>query len=42
MPGVRDLAVLEQLAREMGGPISVFGGAGGPTLAELARSASRA
>ena len=37
MPGVRDLAELEQLVREMGGPISVFGGAGGPTLAELAR-----
>ena len=37
VPGVRDLAVLEELAREMGGPVSVLGGAGGPTLAELAR-----
>ena len=37
VPGVGDLAVLEELAREMGGPVSVIGGAGGPTLAELAR-----
>ena len=37
VPGVGDLAVIEQLAREMGGMISVFVGAGGPTLAELAR-----
>ena len=37
VPGARDLAVIEQLAREMGGMISVFVGAGGPTLAELAR-----
>jgi 2-methylisocitrate lyase-like PEP mutase family enzyme len=36
VPGVRDLAVLEELAREMGGPVSVLGGAGGPKLAELA------
>ena len=37
VPGVRDLDTLEALAREMGGPVSVLGGAGGPTLAELAR-----
>ena len=36
VPGLRDLAVLETLVEEMGGPISVLGGAGGPTLAELA------
>jgi 2-methylisocitrate lyase-like PEP mutase family enzyme len=37
VPGVRDLPTLEELAKEMGGPVSVLGGAGGPTLAELAR-----
>jgi 2-methylisocitrate lyase-like PEP mutase family enzyme len=36
VPGLRDLAVLETLVKEMGGPISVLGGAGGPTPAELA------
>ena len=41
VPGVRDLDTLETLAREMGGPISVLGGAGGPTLAELARIGRR-
>jgi 2-methylisocitrate lyase-like PEP mutase family enzyme len=37
VPGVRDVTILEALVREMGGPISVLGGAGGPALAELAR-----
>jgi 2-methylisocitrate lyase-like PEP mutase family enzyme len=37
VPGVRDVTVLDALVREMGGPISVLAGAGGPTLAELAR-----
>jgi 2-methylisocitrate lyase-like PEP mutase family enzyme len=36
VPFVRDLATIETLAKEMGGPISVIGGAGGPTLAQLA------
>jgi 2-methylisocitrate lyase-like PEP mutase family enzyme len=36
VPFVRDLAVIETLAKEMGGPISVIGGAGGPTLAQYA------
>ena len=37
VPGVSDLATLEQLVIKVRGPISVFGGAGGPTLDELAR-----
>jgi 2-methylisocitrate lyase-like PEP mutase family enzyme len=37
VPGLWDLATLERLVDEMGGPVSVFGGAGGPTLAELAK-----
>ena len=37
IPGVRDLATLEQLVIRVRGPISVFAGAGSPTLAELAR-----
>lgn len=37
MPGVSDIALLEQLVIKVRGPISVFGGAGGPTLDELAR-----
>jgi len=37
VPGVRDVPTLEALAAGMGGPISVFGSAGGPTLAEYAR-----
>jgi 2-methylisocitrate lyase-like PEP mutase family enzyme len=37
VPGVRDVPTLEALAKEMGGPISVLGGANGPPLAELAR-----
>jgi 2-methylisocitrate lyase-like PEP mutase family enzyme len=37
VPGVRDVTVLEALARDMGGPISVLAGAGGPPLVELAR-----
>jgi len=37
VPGVRDLDTLGALAREMGGPVSVLGGAGGPVLADLAR-----
>jgi 2-methylisocitrate lyase-like PEP mutase family enzyme len=37
VPGVRDLETLEALAKDMGGPVSVLGGAGGPALAELAR-----
>ena len=36
VPGVRDVTAIASLAREMGGPISVLAGAGGPTLAELA------
>ena len=36
VPGVRDVTTIASLAREMGGPISVLAGAGGPTLAELA------
>jgi 2-methylisocitrate lyase-like PEP mutase family enzyme len=36
-PGVRDVPTLEALARGMGGPVSVLGGADGPPLAELAR-----
>ncbi len=37
VPGVRDVATLEALVAGMGGPISVFGSAGGPSLAEYAR-----
>jgi 2-methylisocitrate lyase-like PEP mutase family enzyme len=37
VPGVLDAEILESLVKEMGGPISVLGRAGGPTLAELAR-----
>jgi 2-methylisocitrate lyase-like PEP mutase family enzyme len=37
VPGVRDVATLEALVAGMGGPISVFGFPGGPTLAEFAR-----
>ncbi len=36
VPGVRDVTTIASLAKEMGGPISVLAGAGGPTLAELA------
>jgi 2-methylisocitrate lyase-like PEP mutase family enzyme len=36
VPGMLDLATLERLAKEMGGPISVLCGAGGPTVAQLA------
>src|SRR4051812_31982782 len=32
VPGLRDLGTLETLVNEMGGPISVLAGAGGPTL----------
>jgi 2-methylisocitrate lyase-like PEP mutase family enzyme len=38
VPGRLDLATIAQLAREMGGMISVFGLPGGPTLAELAKA----
>jgi len=38
VPFVRDLATIETLAKEMGGPISVIGRAGGPRLAELAQA----
>jgi 2-methylisocitrate lyase-like PEP mutase family enzyme len=38
VPGVRDLATIETLVKEMGGPVSVLIGAGGPTLAELAKA----
>jgi 2-methylisocitrate lyase-like PEP mutase family enzyme len=37
VPGLWDLPTLERLVKEMGGPVSVIGGAGGPTLAELAK-----
>lgn len=37
VPGVSDVATLEQLVIKIRGPISVFGGANGPTLDELAR-----
>ena len=37
VPGVRDVPTLEALVAGMGGPISVFGLPGGPSLAELAR-----
>jgi 2-methylisocitrate lyase-like PEP mutase family enzyme len=37
VPGVRDVTLLTALAKEMGGPVSVLAGAGGPPLAELAR-----
>jgi 2-methylisocitrate lyase-like PEP mutase family enzyme len=37
VPGVRDVTTLEALVTEMGGPVSVLGGAGGPALADLAR-----
>jgi 2-methylisocitrate lyase-like PEP mutase family enzyme len=36
LPGVSDLDTLKRLASRMGGPISVMGGAGGPTRAQLA------
>jgi 2-methylisocitrate lyase-like PEP mutase family enzyme len=36
VPGLRDLDELEQLAARMGGPISVLGGAGGPTRDQFA------
>jgi 2-methylisocitrate lyase-like PEP mutase family enzyme len=38
VPGVRDLPTLSALAAGMGGPVSVLGGAGGPTLAQLAEA----
>jgi 2-methylisocitrate lyase-like PEP mutase family enzyme len=38
VPFVRDLDAIAKLAKEMGGPISVIGGPGGPTLAEFARA----
>lgn len=37
VPGVGDVATLEQLVIKIRGPISVFGSAAGPTLDELAR-----
>src|SRR6478609_1041612 len=37
VPGVRDVATLEQLVIRIRGPVSVMGGAGSPPLAELAR-----
>jgi len=37
VPGVSDVATLEQLVIKIRGPISVFGGANGPTLDDLAR-----
>lgn len=37
VPGVRDVTTIEALVRDMGGPISVLAGTGGPSLAELAR-----
>lgn len=37
VPGVSDVATLEQLVIKIRGPISVFGSANGPTLDELAR-----
>jgi len=37
VPGVRDVAALEQLVIRIRGPVSVMGGAGSPPLAELAR-----
>ena len=37
VPGVRDVATLEQLVIRIRGPVSVIGGAGSPPLAELAR-----
>jgi 2-methylisocitrate lyase-like PEP mutase family enzyme len=37
VPGVSDVDTLEQLVIKIRGPISVFGGANGPTLDELAR-----
>jgi len=37
VPGVGDVDTLEQLVIKIRGPISVFGGANGPTLDELAR-----
>jgi 2-methylisocitrate lyase-like PEP mutase family enzyme len=36
VPGVRDVTTLKEIVRDMGGPVSVLGGAGGPTLPELA------
>lgn len=36
VPFVRDLDAIATLAKEMGGPISVIGGPGGPTLAQFA------
>jgi 2-methylisocitrate lyase-like PEP mutase family enzyme len=38
VPGVRDLPTLRALAAGMGGPVSVLGGAGGPTRAQLAEA----
>src|SRR3954451_14472574 len=37
VPGVRDVATLEELVIRVRGPVSVLGGAGGPTLGELAK-----
>ncbi len=37
-----DVATLEQLVIKIRGPISVFGGANGPTLDDLARLGIRA
>jgi len=37
VPGVRDVATLEELVIRVRGPVSVIGGAGGPTLGELAK-----
>jgi 2-methylisocitrate lyase-like PEP mutase family enzyme len=38
VPGVADLGLIDQLVRGVRGQISVLAGAGGPTLAELARA----
>jgi 2-methylisocitrate lyase-like PEP mutase family enzyme len=38
VPGLADLATIEHVARELDGRISVFGLAGGPALAELAKA----
>src|SRR4051794_27530532 len=37
VPGVRDVATLEELVRRVRGTVSVLGGPGSPSLAELAR-----